>query len=425
QRCFGAMRASAFGAILWASLRLAWGHDSCCAKAAALGGRVEAAKVMVPDMNAQKPDAWDEDEDGPWERPLVPKVQSLSAHVLWIWVDELWNNLEDASPWLLLGLLCSGTLKSLFSDDLLQRFLPSGPFGPTVTGALVGLFSPFCSCSSLPMSLTLLRTGAPCSAVVAFIVSSQAAGLDSLLFTMGVLGLRVALLRCGAALLLGIAAGSVVDGGGRGSLPDESRSQCSGQQSKSWTPLKLWETFTEDFEEILGSVLLGFALTSLLTALLPAGGLGTVASVGGPFSLSARAAVLAVALPLQFCEHAAVPLAVALQKAGATGGLAFATLASLPAINSASLAFIAHIAGGRSALQVLLSVWLFGMVLSYLADWAQLELLQVGHSEEGLPAWFVKLSKPLMGVISLGSLWRIAGHRWARDTKSRCKCKES
>ena len=33
------------------------------------------------------------------------------------------------------------------------------------------------------------------------------------------------------------------------------------------------------------------------------------------------------------------------------GGLAFATLASLPAINSASLAFIAHIAGGRSALQ--------------------------------------------------------------------------
>ena len=42
-----------------------------------------------------------------------------------------------------------------------------------------------------------------------------------------------------------------------GSLPDESRSQCSGQQSKSWTPLKLWETFTEDFEEILGSVLLG------------------------------------------------------------------------------------------------------------------------------------------------------------------------
>lgn len=59
-----------------------------------MSNQVEGTVFRPP----RKPDAWDEDEDGPWERPLVPKVQSLSAHVLWIWVDELWNNLEDA-PW--------------------------------------------------------------------------------------------------------------------------------------------------------------------------------------------------------------------------------------------------------------------------------------------------------------------------------------
>ena len=63
-------------------------------------------------------------------------------------------------------------------------------------------------------------------------VSSQAAGLDSLLFTMGVLGLRVALLRCGAALLLGIAAGSVVDGGGRD--PEKK----NGRRNGHWKTLR-------------------------------------------------------------------------------------------------------------------------------------------------------------------------------------------
>jgi uncharacterized membrane protein YraQ (UPF0718 family) len=65
---------------------------------------------------------------------------------------------------------------------------------------------------------------------------------------------------------------------------------------------------TDDFDEIAPSLMLGFSIASLFAALLPAGGLAQIALLGG---LWGRASAIAVALPLQFCEHASVPLAVA------------------------------------------------------------------------------------------------------------------
>ena len=69
-------------------------------------------------------------------------------------------------------------------------------------------------------------------------------------------------------------------------------------------------------------------------------------------------------------------IAKALQKAGASGGLSFAVLAALPAINSASIAVVAQIGGVRAALQVLLMIWLCGIFLSYIADFANTEVVQ-------------------------------------------------
>lgn len=69
-------------------------------------------------------------------------------------------------------------------------------------------------------------------------------------------------------------------------------------------------------------------------------------------------------------------IAKALQKAGASGGLSFAVLAALPAINSASIAVVAQIGGLRAALQVLLMIWLCGTFLSYIADFANTEVVQ-------------------------------------------------
>lgn len=282
------------------------GHDSCCAKAANMIG-VPTEVEMVPDMNARQPAGWDEEEDGPWERPLIPKPPDP---VVTKFLTELWTTLGDVSPWLLLGLLCSAVVKAGTPTEFVQDILCSGHL-PVAKGAFLGLMSPLCSCSALPMALGLVTTGASPGAAVAFIVSAQAAGIDSLLFTVGVLGLHVALARTVAAALLGMAAGLVVPCGR--AVPYKAATSesdaCTMSHGGGFQAVKksFQEALTQDFDEVAPSLLLGFGVTSLLTAMLPSGGLAQIALLGGIWG---RASAIAVSIPLQFCEHASVPLAV-------------------------------------------------------------------------------------------------------------------
>ena len=96
--------------ILLAVAQSVLGHESCCSKAASLG-----EQEMVPDMTAQKPDGWDDEEDGIWERPLIPKP---ADGILTTFLADFRGSLEDASPWLLLGFLCTGLLQAGFGGSL-------------------------------------------------------------------------------------------------------------------------------------------------------------------------------------------------------------------------------------------------------------------------------------------------------------------
>merc|ERR1712146_766157 len=119
----------------------------------------------------------------------------------------------------------------------------------------------------------------------------------------------------------------------------------------------LKEAVTTSSDEVVPSVAFGFVMTSALTAFLPPGGLAGAAALGG---FQGRAAVLLLALPLQFCEHAAVPLAAALRKAGASGGLAFSVLATMPSMNLTSYGVVASVAGAAGAVCVAIAVWVSG-----------------------------------------------------------------
>merc|ERR1712032_386979 len=183
----------------------------------------------------------------------------------------------------------------------------------------------------------------------------------------------------------------------------------------------LYEAFTASLKEVGPSILFGNIVTSAVAAFLPAGGLALAVQLGG---IHGRAAVLALALPLNFCEHAAVPLAIALQKAGATGGLAFAVLATLPGINVSSFGVVANFAGTVGALRVALAMWLSGLALSLIADFARFEVTQIGHGEAMLPEWYVYASKRIAGVavsfILLRDLWELVQ---SKETSSCCSDK--
>eukprot|EP00933_Yihiella_yeosuensis_P012237 TRINITY_DN12048_c0_g2_i1.p1 TRINITY_DN12048_c0_g2~~TRINITY_DN12048_c0_g2_i1.p1 ORF type:complete len:276 (-),score=44.24 TRINITY_DN12048_c0_g2_i1:281-991(-) len=204
--------------------------------------------------------------------------------------------------------------------------------------------------------------------------------------------------------MAGLAISEIKQQGSKVGMEESGTDQCKSTEKKPtliWSPL--WSAFTTDFEEVAPSLLLGFVATSALSAFTVEKTLATAAILKG---MKGRLILLSLALPLQFCEHAAVPITAALQKAGASGGLAFAMLTTLPAINVGSAGVIIKIAGLYGATRVIGSIVVTGLALSYLADAMKMRVEQVGHSTEALPEWYVHCSRWVLGVLTIFSIAR-------------------
>ncbi|MDX1344713.1 MAG: permease, partial [Sedimenticolaceae bacterium] len=103
----------------------------------------------------------------------------------------LYNLLElalDAAPWLLLGLVIGGLIKSLMPVRLLERHLQGEGLLPVIKAALIGAPLPLCSCGVIPAALGLRRAGASKSSTISFLVSTPETGVDSISVTWAMLG---------------------------------------------------------------------------------------------------------------------------------------------------------------------------------------------------------------------------------------------
>merc|ERR1719444_266089 len=101
---------------------------------------------------------------------------------------------------MLLGLISTGLMRAFTPSQNSIRNHLTGRGAPVILkGTTIGLASPLCSCGTLPIGIGMAGAGAAPSAVVAFLIAAQSAGIDSLIFTFGVLGRNVALARLACA----------------------------------------------------------------------------------------------------------------------------------------------------------------------------------------------------------------------------------
>ena len=205
-------------------------HESCCEKAAeaepefiidpddAPPDVYEGEPRYVADPADTAPAAWDEDEDGPYERRLIENPR-------YAWAPREIENpryrppaslgeryadaLREAAPWVALGAIVAAVLDAAPVPSFAGGLKTPGAAG-VVAGALVGLATPLCSCGVLPGAAALAAEGVPLGSVVAFLTAAQSSGLDSAAITYGLLGWRAALARLLGAVVLACAAGLAV-----------------------------------------------------------------------------------------------------------------------------------------------------------------------------------------------------------------------
>eukprot|EP00934_Nitzschia_sp_Nitz4_P009078 Nitzschia sp. Nitz4//scaffold29_size155292//109839//111012//NITZ4_002676-RA/size155292-processed-gene-0.294-mRNA-1//-1//CDS//3329546502//9068//frame0 len=298
----------------------------------------------IDDPDDVKPEGWDDEDDGDWApiRILNPSYAWEPPQILnpnYVPPSTFWEKFEvevrAAFPWVNVGVLFTGLLSSIpLPLDVFQKWLHPVQSGSTfwqwftqirtlVVASLFGLAVPLCSCGALPLCVGLMSQGIPLSTAMAFLTASQSAGLDSAAITYGLLGVQAMIGRLVCAILLGLSVGLVCPGQPSGTVL--AKKTCNPTAAHPPSLRSLFNALLSTSVEIYPTVLLGLALSTAALHFLP-NLLRYDHHANTAYLLLTKLTVVGSAIPLQLCEHTAVTLASAIQRAGGSPGLAFGFL---------------------------------------------------------------------------------------------------
>ncbi len=256
-------------------------------------------------------------------------------------LEVLWELSADSALPLLLAFVVVGALQAS-GRDVAPPMMGRGPLSQATLGAAVGLPTPLCSCSVVPLYRDLVRRGVPTPTAMAFLVAAPEVGVPAILLSLSMLGTELTIARTVGAFVLAIAVGVVV--GGR--VPAVS-TPLAPRVRTPWS----WKSFgrrtidgTLDAVDHTGPwIALGLLMAAVAAPLLQADVLARV-----PAGLDVVVAA-AVGVPLYVCASGSTPVAAALLAQGVSPGAMVAFLWTGPATNLTTLGLLARLHSPRVA----------------------------------------------------------------------------
>jgi uncharacterized membrane protein YraQ (UPF0718 family) len=104
-----------------------------------------------------------------------------------------------------------GIVRSFFNPERTRAILAGKrEFLGDVLAALLGIVTPFCSCSAVPLFIGFVEAGIPIGVTFAFLISAPMVNEIALVLLFGLFGWRVALIYLSMGLLIAILSGVVI-----------------------------------------------------------------------------------------------------------------------------------------------------------------------------------------------------------------------
>jgi uncharacterized protein len=279
--------------------------------------------------------------------------------------NTIWTVAAQMSPYLLFGFLVAGLLSAFISPQTVERHLSGTPWKSSIKAALFGVPMPICSCGVIPLAATLRKHGASRGATAAFLASTPQTGVDSLMITYALLGWIFALFRAVVAFLSGIFCGLAVEAVSpkTDNHTPENSPAAPKQVHKSFSAILRYGFITLP-RDISKSILIGIALSGLISALVPDNYFAD--NIG--HSPIAMLIMLLIGIPLYVCSAGSVPIALAFIKAGISPGAALVFLITGPATNAATLTTLWAIIGKKQLVLFLITLSLTALGAGFIMN---------------------------------------------------------
>src|SRR3990167_532219 len=108
----------------------------------------------------------------------------------------------------------------IFFVSIIRSYLPpqkvrailarKNEYSGNVLASLLGIITPFCSCSAIPLFLGLVQAGVPLGTTFSFLVASPMINVVALVLLLGLFGWKIALLYIVSGLIIAVLSGVVI-----------------------------------------------------------------------------------------------------------------------------------------------------------------------------------------------------------------------
>jgi len=112
---------------------------------------------------------------------------------------------------LVLVIFVAGVIRSFVGLEQIRRRLAArGEFGGCVLASLLGVVTPFCNCSAIPLFIAFVEAGVPLGVTFAFLIASPMVNEVALAMLFSTFGWTVAALYAASGLIIAITAGCLI-----------------------------------------------------------------------------------------------------------------------------------------------------------------------------------------------------------------------
>lgn len=234
----------------------------------------------------------------------------------------------------------------IFAVSLIRSFLPpekirailshEKKYVGNILASLLGIITPFCSCSAVPLFLGFVQAGVPLGTTFSFLVASPMINEVALVLLLGMFGWKIALLYVVSGLAIAIFAGMLIEKMEVKSLVEEFAFNANGKNLNlpelSWKErLQYAKTYTLDIvKKVWLYVVIGVGIGAWIHGYVPA---DFLAEYAGSDKWYAVPLAVAIGIPLYSNAAGVIPLVGVLTEKGVAMGTALAFMMAVTALS--------------------------------------------------------------------------------------------
>ncbi|WP_319580287.1 permease [uncultured Methanospirillum sp.] len=243
-----------------------------------------------------------------------------------------------------------------------------------ILAALLGIITPFCSCSAVPLFIGFVEAGIPLGVTFTYLIAAPMVNEVALVMLYGLFGWQIAAIYIISGEVIAIVAGLVI-----GRLKLERfveeyvyQIKVKGSRVASYSPTyperarETWSDTVAIIKKIWLFVVIGIGIGALMHGWIPAGALAEYAGKDNPFAV-----IVAVIIGIPLYSNAAgvIPLVSELTRAGVVMGTALAFMMAVTALSIPEMILLRKVLKPQ-LLAVFIGVGGTGIVCTgYLFNW--------------------------------------------------------